>query len=196
MNPFWNRPDEWALFDPLVGETMLELGNKKNGPLTYKAYFESLGIKHTSIDWNGQDGALKRDLRKPLWPELGQFATVSNIGTTEHVSDQRAVWENIHHLTAVGGTYVGLTPYHDGRSWWWHAEWLPTEAFFESYAALNGWHIDRLYSSGRPEPFRNLYVRMVRAEDRPFTMPDLSLIKRNVMRPRHPAPAGCVEPTP
>ena len=136
------REDEWRLLDPLHGDSMLELGNKRNGDAIYKAYFESLGYRHVSVDWNGRDGALKRDLRLPLWDELGQFDMLTNIGTTEHVSDQRGVWENIHHLVKPGGLYCGLTPYPDGRNWWWHGDWYPTEDFFRAFADLNGWQID------------------------------------------------------
>jgi len=183
MNPFHNRQDEWNYYHPLVGDSMLEFGGKINGDLTYKAYFQSLGFRHVSLDWNGEHGALKRDLRKPQWPEFGQFDMTCNSGTSEHVSDQRGFWENAHHLTKVGGVYVGQCPYHDGKSWWWHGEWYPTEGFYESFAELNGWKIERM-GLDRPEPNRNLYVRMVKGEDCPFTMPDLSLIKRNIRKPR------------
>lgn len=183
MNPFHNRPDEWELYSPLHGDDMLELGGKINKPFTYKAFFESLGFRHVSVDWNGQHGALVRDLRKPLWHDLGVFDMVCNMGTTEHVDDQSGVWENIHMMTKPGGVYVGQTPYHDGRSWWWHGLWYPTEGFFESFAALNGWTIDRMYV-GRQVPNENLYVRMTKHEHHPFRMPDLSLIKRNIQRPR------------
>jgi hypothetical protein len=193
LNPFHNRPDEWALYEPLIGDTMLELGGKINAPYTYKAYFESLGFRHVSIDWNGQHGALKRDLRNPLWDELGRhgFDMVSNMGTTEHVSGpggQRGVWENIHHLTKPGGVYVGQTPYHDGKSWYWHGEHYPTEAFFESFCALNNWDLERIYVD-REIPNQNLYVRMRKGKLPPlwndvFHMPDLSLIHYNRRRPR------------
>lgn len=183
INPFHNRPDEWALYEPLIGDAMLELGGKINHGLTYKAYFEALGFKHISIDWNGEHGALIRDLRRPLWSELGQFDMVSNMGTTEHISDQAGVWENVHNLTRTGGVYVGQTPYHDGKSWWWHGEYYPTEAFFESFAAKNGWKIERMYRDRQP-PNENLYVRMLKVLDGLFEMPDPALIKYNRRRPR------------
>ena len=184
LGPFHNRPDELALYTPLVGSTMLELGGKINGPLTYKAYFEALGFEHVSIDWDGKYGAVKRDLRQPQWLEFGQeWSMVCNMGCTEHISDQRAVWENIHMLTAVGGVYVGQTPYHDGKSWWWHGEHYPTEAFFESFAELNNWDIQRIYVD-RDVPNQNLYVRMQKLGDKPFTTPDLKLIHYNVRRSR------------
>ena len=180
------REDEWRLLDPLHGDTMLELGNKRNGDAIYKSYFESLGYRHVSVDWNGLDGALKRDLRLPLWEELGQFDMLTNIGTTEHVDGQAGVWENIHRMVKVGGIYCGLTPYPDGKNWWWHGDWYPTEAFFESFASLNGWVIERMYQDRQP-PFRNLYVRMRKLYEcmgDKFTMPDIKLIKRNVIKPR------------
>ena len=66
LNPFHNRPDEWALYQPLIGDSMLEFGGKVNGEAgTYKAFFEKLGYRHVSLDWNGEHGALKRDLRQP-----------------------------------------------------------------------------------------------------------------------------------
>ena len=188
INPIEARPDEWELYQPLVGKRMLELGGKVNpqaGWTTYKSYFESIGFEHLSIDWEGEKyGALNRDLRKPQWPEFGcEWDMVSNMGTTEHVSDQRAVWENIHMLTRPGGVYVGQTPYHDGLSWWWHGDWYPTEAWYHAFAALNGWEIERLYK-GREVPNQNLYCRMTKRESRPFECPDLGLIVRNVRRPR------------
>ena len=183
MNPFHNRPEEWAYYSPLVGSSMLELGGKVNAGVTYKGWFESLGFRHVSIDWNGEHGALVRDLRIPLWSELGQFDMVTNIGTSEHVGDQRGVWENIHMMTKAGGIYVGQCPYHDGQSWWWHGEWYPTEEFYQSFAELNGWTIERM-GRGKEPPHENLYVRMAKGKDCPFVMPDLSLIKQNKMRPR------------
>jgi len=164
---------------------MLELGGKwcSQAGVTYKSVFESLGFRHVSVDWNGEHGALALDLRMPLTHELKGADIVTNFGTTEHISDQTAVWQNIHSLTKPGGVYVGQTPYHDGNSWWWHGEWYPTEGFFESCADLNGWKIERMYRGMKP-PHENLYVRMVKGEDCPFTMPDLGLIKHNEIRPR------------
>jgi len=36
----------------------------------------------------------------------------------------------------------------------------------------------------RPEPHKNLYVRMIKLRDEPFVMPDMSLIKVNKIKPR------------
>ena len=186
MNPFHNRPDEWGLYEPLNGKRMLELGGKFNRPHTYKEYFKSLGFEHVSVDWNGEHGALVRDLRKPLWGELGQFDMVSNMGTTEHVTGargQECVWENIHMMTKPGGVYVGQNPYHDGKSWWWHGNHYPTEGFFLDFAERNGWTVERLYK-GNKRPHENLYCRMEKTKDLPFNGIDTGLIVYNKIRPR------------
>lgn len=166
MNPFHNREGEWELYTPLVGETMLELGNKKNLHATYKWYFRSIGVKHTSVDLNGKDGALKLDLRKPL--NLGTFDMVTNMGTTEHVSEQEPVWRNICEAMHVGSVLISATPYPG--DWQWHGEWYPTEKFYRELAEKNGLEVERLYVFGEA-PRRLWMARMRRVKKRKFKMP-------------------------
>lgn len=180
LGPFHNRPAEWELYQPLVGSSMLELGGKINAPHTYKAFFEARGYRHVSVDWNGQYGALKMDLREPL--NLGTFDMVSNIGTTEHVGGQEGVWRNICEAMRVGSVLVSTTPMEG--NWCWHGEHYPTEGFFHDLANLNGLAIERLYVSG-VEPRKMIFARMVRVVDMPFAMPDGG-IYRNKIRPRPP----------
>ena len=182
MNPV--RPDEYAYYLPLVGDSMFECGGKVNGKLgTYKKWFENLGFRHVSVDFDPRWADFTDDLSKPLWLKFGKFDMVCDIGTAEHVEHQKGFWENVHHLTKVGGVYVGQHPEPGGKSWWWHGIHYMTEAFYESFAALNGWTIERM-GYDLPHPNRNLYVRMRRVEDKPFTMPDESLIYFNRIRRR------------
>jgi len=146
---------------------MLELGNKCNGKGVYKDYFVQEGIDHISIDWNGENGALKLDLREPI--DLPVFDMITNIGTTEHVSDQTAVWANIHHLLKVDGILVCVTPYPG--DWSWHGNYYPTENFYRDFADLNGYKIEKLYI-GRERPNRNWYGRFRKLVDADFIMPD------------------------
>lgn len=164
---------------PLVGNRMLELGNKKTGDVSYKSWFVAQGIEHVSVDWNGQDGALKLDLRQPL--NLGLFSMVTNYGTTEHVSEQRPVWENIHRACQVGGVIISMCPMPG--DWWWHGWYYPTEDFYTEFAALNGYEIEHM-AIGKTHPSRNIDVRMVKALDLPFTMPDPKTMFYNEIRPR------------
>lgn len=158
---------------PLVGTRMLELGRKKTDGVTYKSYFESIGIDHTSIDWSGGFGSLALDLREPL--DFEPFDMVTNFGTTEHVSDQEAVWKNIHNMVKVGGVYCGITPLEG--DWKGHGDYYPRIEFFEKFAE-NGYHIDYL-DIGREAPHRNIDVRMTKVEGKPFIMPPAETIYRN-----------------
>lgn len=180
--------DEREVLEPLVDvsgqpvKSMLELGNKKNKKGVYKRSFEIAGIDHTSVDWNGLNGALKLDLQTPVYKELGLFDVITNFGTTEHVESQYPVWENIHNMLRVGGLFVSTTPSNDG-SWWKgnrpHGMWYPTKEFYKEFANLNGYRIEKLYTDG-DFPYVLVYCRMYKVEDKPFTMPPLNLIVKQV----------------
>jgi hypothetical protein len=148
---------------------MLELGNKRKGDMVYKRVFEGLGFRHVSVDINGKDGALSLDLRKPLG--LGTFDMVTNIGTTEHVSEndfkgQAACWRNILKAMHVGSVLVSITPRPGAKRWLRHGRWYPEPEFFCELAALNGLETERLYIDEHL-----VYARLVRTEDVPFVMP-------------------------
>lgn len=172
LGPFHNRPAEWELYQPLVGQSMLELGNKINRERSYKHFFSYRGFRHVSVDWNGLNGALKLDLQFPL--NLGTFDMVTNIGTTEHVQDQAGVWRNICEAMHVGSVLLSATP--EPGQWSGHGLHYPTDEFYRQLCALNGLTLHRLYSAHEP-PQRMWFARMVRSEDKPFTMPDESLIR-------------------
>lgn len=176
--------DEWDYIYPLetingAVETMLELGNKKNPDGVYKHFFTQLGVDHTSIDWNGEDGALKMDLTKKI--HLSPFDMVTNIGTTEHVHTQSSVWENIHCLTKVGGAIVSVTPYKD--YWWWHGEYYPLEEFFEEFC-INGYEIEKMEQKQLSPQHVNLYVRLNKLEHNQFAMPAADTMYINKIRTR------------
>jgi hypothetical protein len=185
IGAFAQRGWEWELYCPLVGSSMLELGNKKKGDFVYKAFFESRGFRHVSIDWNGQDGALKKDLRKPL--KLGTFDMVTNLGTTEHVSEgdwrgQVECWRNIMEAMHVGSVLISITP--KVGSWPRHGTWYPMHQFFTELARLNGCEIERLYDSDTrwkpaPDGFKYVFARLIRRELMPFIMPDERTVYRN-----------------
>lgn len=160
---FPGRSWERAILNPLIGDSMLELGNKRKGDMVYKHVFEGLGFRHVSIDMNGLDGALALDLRKPL--DLGTFDMVTNFGTTEHVSvndwrGQSECWMNILRAMHVGATLVSVTPKPHAQRWLRHGRWYPTEDFFVSLAALNGLEVERSY-----EDHNLVYARLRRVED-------------------------------
>lgn len=158
-----------ALIEPVDEvRTMLELGNKRGtgGPGdSYKKHFEARGIAHTSVDWNGEDGALAMDLRYPLG--LGVFDMVTNIGTSEHVDGQSGVWDNI--ITAARRWIVCITP--APGDWPGHGLFYPSESFYCSLAFLNNFAVRKLYRAGPPgRAF--VYARLERQGPHwPFVMP-------------------------
>ncbi len=170
MNPI--PPLEANLLTPLVGTTMLELGNKRNATGTFKDYFAGIGIEHTSVDLNGKDGALPLDLQQPL--NLGRFDMVTNFGTTEHVAEQEPAWRNV--IEAAAAVIVSTTPLPG--DWKKHGRWYPTEAFYRELARLNGFTVQRLYVDG-PIGKRLIFARLLRWTEMEFTMPDASLIFDN-----------------
>lgn len=182
MNPV--RDIEWEFYPNIEpGMKMLELGDKINRGVTYKQYFESLGVNHTSIDWNGKNGAINRDLRTPLWHEFGQFDVVTNIGTTEHVDDQKMVWSNISEMCKVGGYVVCVTPAPIGDNWWWHGEYYPTIEFYHKFAEVRGYKILKIRED-HPKPHRNIYCLLHKTSIASGEIP-IELIHKNTIRPRY-----------
>lgn len=162
---------------------MLELGNKRKGDIVYKTFFESIGFKHTSVDLNGKDGALPLDLSKPLG--LGTFDMVTNMGTSEHVSEgnytgQVQCWQNIVESMHVGSVLVTITP--QPGTWIRHGTWYPKLAFFAELAKHNGLKVERAqerdWFAGHPNR-RLVTARLVRRKLVPFNMPDRRTMFQN-----------------
>lgn len=153
-------------------ESMLELGNK-NGTGgkgdSYKSYFAGDGIRHVSVDLNGEDGALALDLRQPL--NLGTFDMVTNIGTSEHVDDQVPVWRNM--VDACDHVLVCITP--APGDWPGHGLFYPSCEFYLALAALNGFEIEKLQVEGEPGR-RFVHFRAIRIIRDAFIMPALELL--------------------
>ncbi len=101
-----------------------------------KQYFESLGIRHISIDLNGEDGALVLDLSKPIQNEelLGRFDVVTNFGTSEHVENQYHCFQNMHDFTKKGGLCIHAIP--KIGHWKDHCEYYYDPSFFKKLAQL------------------------------------------------------------
>lgn len=124
---------------------MCELGNqliydKYKGFSVAKQYFKSLGIEHTSIDWNGKNGALVLDLNEPI--DIGQFDVVTNLGVTEHIENHRQCWENIHNLTKPGGIIISIAPkkgnYVKHKCYrWYDIKWFHNHAKEKGYKILD-----------------------------------------------------------
>lgn len=138
------------------GTRMLELGNQRiarrafAGARTGKAYYTRLGVEHTSLDFNGKDGAVPLDLSveidKPEW--AGHFDIITNSGTTEHVEPfeaQYTCFKNLHAWLKPGGIAVHIVPAVEGLEttdrWTRHCNNYYSAAFFEMLARENDYEL-------------------------------------------------------
>tara|TARA_Y100001938_G_C7983572_1_gene375676 strand:- start:45 stop:620 length:576 start_codon:yes stop_codon:yes gene_type:complete len=131
-------------YDTFSGVSMVELGNqrmagnKEYSPTTGKKYFSSLEMEHTSIDMNGEDGALVRNLCTEI-TDILPADIVTNFGTSEHVADQQACFKNIHNFCKQGGIMFHLVP--PQGAWPGHCPHYYTQDFFKRLAKANGYKV-------------------------------------------------------
>lgn len=128
---------------------MLELGNQKITPndliqeSTGKEYFVSKGFDHISVDINGEDGALNKNLSKEedFVEFKNYFDIITNAGTTEHVGpleNQYICFKILHDCLQVGGVAIHLVPdiqQKDQYGYWkTHCNFYYSENFFNVVA--------------------------------------------------------------
>lgn len=137
------------VFSSTLGLKMLELGDqviKETEPIeqkTGKDYFSHLGYNHTSVDLNGDHGAIVKDLTKEeqFLEWYNYFDIVTNAGTTEHVEPydkQYECYKILHNVAKVGAVTIHLIPDVDERDnkgiWWKHCHYYYSYDFFEMLA--------------------------------------------------------------
>jgi hypothetical protein len=147
-------PEILAVPGAKTPKSMIELGNQfayiweapfKGYPNEYvarneppwpvaKGMFERLGFKHTSVDINGQDGAIALDLSLPqvLPPGVEQADIVTDFGTSEHVPDLYECQRNIWNFCKVGGLIFQVNP--EPGSWPGHGRHYRALGFYTSFA--------------------------------------------------------------
>ena len=127
---------------------MLELGDQNiyfgdNYGKYAKEYFILLGIKeHISVDLGAHEGgAIEHDLSKPIErPEwINYFDVVTNVGTSEHVSNLYECFKNVHKFCKPNGLMFHENP--QTESWKGHGFHYMTQAFYIDLAALCGYEI-------------------------------------------------------
>ena len=112
-------------------------------PKTGKEFYSSRGFEHTSIDLNGNLGALKMNLSKAFdgdaLKKLGQFDVLTNSGTSEHVEEQYGCFKNCHNLIKKDGIMCHIVP--RTGSWKNHGLYWYDFDFFVELAELNNYAI-------------------------------------------------------
>jgi hypothetical protein len=153
-----------ALMTPLDFKSMYELGNKKSfGELPYSEYYKRLGIEYTSIDINGLDGALKLDLNESV--DLPPREMVTNIGVTEHVTNQESVFRNIHNLSNRRIVHwVPLVGSENIR----HGIYRYYEKFFDLLITYNDYKIKKEFKIKRDNGIFAMCLDLEKTTDKPF----------------------------
>jgi hypothetical protein len=109
------------IFSSTTNLKMLELGNQiikggvPNGERTGKAYYTNQGFEHTSVDLNGLDGSLVKDLSNldDFAEYKDYFDVITNAGTIEHVEPfeaQYTAYLNVHNSLKIGGVALHIGP--------------------------------------------------------------------------------------
>lgn len=153
------------------GLRMFELGNQHlnlavRGSKVLKDWARSMGIDHVSVDWNGKDGALARDVCSDL-SDLGEFDIVTNFGSSEHVYDQEKCFRQFHERCKTNGLMVHAVPLCG--HWPKHSPFHHTQAFFAALAKSNLYSTDKLYVEKAAGPRKHLVVAVfLKLTDNPF----------------------------
>jgi hypothetical protein len=160
-----------ALVSPFNFKTMYELGNKKSyGQPPYSEFYKKEGINYISIDINGLDGALPLNLNNIL--DLPPREMVTNIGVTEHVTNQKAVFTNIHNLSSRRIVHwVPLIGSMNLR----HGIYRYTEDFFYYLCTLNNYKVKKKFVLFRDNGIKAYCLDLEKQNDRSFVFDDYLL---------------------
>lgn len=90
-----------------LGDQLMDVGHLSQFQRSDLFYEGKAEIQ--SIDWHGNNRALKLNLSKPIDQEF-QGDIVSNFGTVEHVEDLYNALLNVHNFTKPGGTMIHANP--------------------------------------------------------------------------------------
>ena len=110
--------------------------------LSAKYFYDSIGIKkYKSIDIDGVYDSLKFDLNyilKEKYKYFEKFDIVTNLGTSEHVFNQKSCFENIHNLCGIDGLMIHLLPINGFEN---HCFFNYHFLFFKHLSEVNNYEI-------------------------------------------------------
>jgi len=125
----------------LGNQSMIEVDKYgRTQTVSAKLVYTAREVQHTSIDLNGNEGALVINLDNPI-PDylLNKFDVVTNYGTVEHVNNQFQVFKNIHDMTTQNGIMIHSFP--PVGQWPEHCRYYYTREFVKQLAKLCNYEI-------------------------------------------------------
>lgn len=171
-----------GLIGGLAGCKMMELGDQQmychpNIPeaSAAKSWFQRMGVDHTSIDTNGELGALPLNLSKAIERAEfdGAFDVVTDFGTSEHVgptiADLYQCRANCHRWCRVGGLMFFDNP--KTGHWPKHGYHYFTVAHYQKIAEACGYKIVQLFEHptlGNTVDGWQVYAVLMKQADAPF----------------------------
>ena len=132
---------------PAPRGSVLEFGNQTwaadsvmPGMASTRSFYEKIGFnRYLAIDVNDRLDAVALDLNEDLLARYDfeeQFNLVTNNGTSEHIFDQRMVFENAHNVCRLGGVMLHILPF---TPWLNHGFFNYNPIVFRDIAAANGY---------------------------------------------------------
>lgn len=107
-----------------------------------KDFYNQLGFEYNAIDVNTERDSIVMDLNYNLFGKYGYnetFDLVTNIGTSEHIFNQDAVFQNAHNLCKVGGLMYHQLPF---TPWINHGLFNYNPIFFSALSYANGYETE------------------------------------------------------
>jgi SAM-dependent methyltransferase len=159
----------------------------KNEPYCERLLESGYGAaKVDSIDRsNYENASLILDMNSPLAPDIPQFDTVIDFGTSEHVFNISQALSNIIALCREGGQILHVSPANNfcGHGFW---QFSP-ELFFSLYSEKNGFRDTEVFVASRKKTGTWYKVKKPKAGERvPLGSRDkLYVICRTVLAKKH-----------
>lgn len=128
-------------------------------------WYKSKGIPYECIDLNGNNGAHKWNLDKPLKTK-STFDMVVDAGLSEHCHNYYQVLANIHKLCKVGGIIIRENP--ETGSWPGHGNNYITEQFYRELCEVTEYqllHLERWPAMGNYTDGWNIIAVMQKTKE-------------------------------
>ena len=118
--------------------------------LSAKDFYFSIGFnKYKSIDASGKYESLIFDLNQNLVDKYKfkeKFDLVTNFGTSEHVFNQKSVFQNIHNLTKNNGYMIHILPFEGGINhcyFNYHPNFFYDLGLYNKYELIGFWYFSQ-----------------------------------------------------
>lgn len=143
-----------------LGDQFCDWNEKVQGKRTPE-YFTPLGVNIQSIDWHGNNGAIKLDLSKVVNDKF-EADLLTDFGTLEHIKDTYNALTNCFNFTRIGGKMIHVNP---DKTYVKHGYYYFTERFWLEFANACGYAVERIYSDhpyDKSNPALEVYAVLVK----------------------------------